>query len=95
MEGFCSNTEKLCDFDSEDLSHEFYKMCVEDNLIIFEITTQESIKIPQMTLSNLKNIVFKKLKLKKACDIYKLTVEHLRYCGDEVLSLVLVLLNSI
>ena len=31
----------------------------------------------------------------KACDIYKLTVEHLRHAGDQTLSLVLFLLNSI
>ena len=48
-----------------------------------------------MTLQNLKDILFKKLKLNKACDIYKLTVEHLRYAGDETLSLVLLLLNLI
>ena len=39
--------------------------------------------------------MFKRLKLNKACDIYKLTVEHLRYCGEETLSLILQLLNLI
>ena len=97
LEGFCSNTETLCndESESENLNHNFYKMCIEDNMIIFDITCQESIKIPHMTLPNLKDILFKKLKLNKACDIYKLTVEHLRYAGDETLSLILFLLNSI
>ena len=70
-------------------------MCVEDNLIIFEIAKQEAVIIPHMSLQILKDIIFKKLKLNKACDINKLTVEHLRYAGDETLSLILFLLNSI
>ena len=95
LEGFCSNTETLCSEDTDLSNHEFYKMCVEDNSIIFDITSQDDIKIPQMTIQDLKDILFKKLKLRKACDIYKLTVEHLRYAGDETLSLILFLLNSI
>ena len=94
LEGFCSNTEALCNEDI-DLNHSFYKMCVQDNLIIFDITSQEKVIIPHMSLEDLKDIIFKKLKLKKACDINKLTVEHLRHAGDETLSLILSLLNSI
>ena len=48
-----------------------------------------------MQLTHLKEIIFKKLKLRKACDIFKLTVEHLRYCGDKTLGLILNLLNAI
>ena len=70
-------------------------MCVLDNMIIFDIACQEAIIIPHMKIQDLKDIVFKKLKLNKACDIYKLTVEHLRNSGDETLSLVLYLLNLI
>ena len=95
LEGFCSNTETLCNYENENLDFGFYKMCVEDNAIIFDIACQEAIKIPHMTLTNLKDIVFKKLKLNKACDVYKLTVEHLRNAGDENLLLILTLLNSI
>jgi hypothetical protein len=95
LEGFCSNTEALCNDESETSNHEFYKMCVKDNMMIFDIAVQEAITIPHMTLQNLKDILFKKLKLNKACDVYKLTVEHLRFAGDETLSLVLLLLNSI
>ena len=64
-------------------------------MIIFDIACQENIKIPEMTIEDLKFVLFKKLKLNKACDVYKLTVEHLRYCGDNTLSLVLHLINSI
>ena len=35
------------------------------------------------------------MKLGKACDIYHLTVEHLRYCGDDAKTAVLNLLNRI
>ena len=52
-------------------------------------------KIPHIQLSQLNYIIFKRLKLNKACDIYKLTVEHLRYCGEKSLNLILQLINSI
>ena len=84
----------FCNNDS-DFDHGFYKMCSQDNMIILDIASQEKINIPHMSLSVLKDIIFKKLKLNKACDINKLTVEHLRYAGDETLSLILTLLNSI
>ena len=95
LEGFCSNTETLCNDDIENQDHGFYKMCVQDNMMIFEIACQEAIIIPYMKLEDLKDILFKKLKLNKACDIYKLTVEHLRNAGNESLSQVLFLLNLI
>ena len=74
---------------------EFYKMCYEDNQIILELIESENIIIPKMRLNQLKDILFKKLKLNKACDIFKLTVEHLRNCGDRTLNLILQLLNLI
>ena len=70
-------------------------MCTEDNQIIFELTSNDNIKIPHIALSQLYDIIFKRLKLNKACDIYKLTVEHLRNCGEKSLSVILQLLNSI
>ena len=48
-----------------------------------------------MQIKNLKDILFKTLKLGKACDIFMLTVEHLRYAGDVTLNLLLDLLNRI
>ena len=97
LEGFRANTEILCNeksCESSERNH-FYEMCVRDNMIIFEITSDENLPIPHMELSDLKDIIFGRLKLNKACDVYKLTVEHLRYCGDETLMLILFLLNSI
>ena len=97
LEGFCANTEKLCNQSScsEGENNEFLKMCSEDNQIILELIADDELKIPKMKLNQLKEIIFKKLKLKKACDIFKLTVEHLRYCGDNTLQLILQLLNAI
>ena len=96
LEGFCANTEKLCNMSSctDGQSNEFYKMCSEDNQIILDLIGDE-ITIPKMQLTQLKDILFRKLKLNKACDIFKLTVEHLRNCGDRTLSLISQLLNSI
>ena len=34
LEGFCSNTETLCNYENENLYYGFYKMCVLDNMII-------------------------------------------------------------
>ena len=62
-------------------------------MIILELSTKENLKIPHMYLSDLKTILFKKLKLRKACDMFMLTVEHLRYAGDATLLLLLDLLN--
>ena len=48
-----------------------------------------------MQFSDLKDILFKKLKLGKACDVFMLTVEHLRNAGDSTLLLLLDLINLI
>ena len=69
LEGFCSNTEALCNDESETSNHKFYKMCVKDNMMIFDIAVQEAITIPHMTLQNLKDILFKKLRLKMSMTI--------------------------
>ena len=98
LEGFSANTEFLCNENLENSTRydgPFYNMCVKDNQIIFEITSQETMSIPHMTLNNLKDILFKKLKLGKACDVFKLSVEHLRFAGDETLIQILRLLNLI
>ena len=95
VEGFCANTEILCQDNSSVTEHQFYKMCEQDNMIIMEISQNENMKIPHMNIQNLKDILFKRLKLNKACDVYKLSVEHLRYAGDESLGSVVCLLNKI
>ena len=98
LEGFCANTEILCNGElgeTNGYDNDFYKMAIKENMIIFDITADANINIPQMKLSDLKDILFKKLKLNKACDVFKLTVEHLRFAGDESLLIILKLLNAI
>ena len=98
LEGFAANTEVLCDEEKtmqNNYDNEFYDMIVKDNMIIFDITSEEQIEIPKMSLIQLKDIIFKKLKVNKACDVFKLTVEHLRNAVDDSLALILGLLNSI
>ena len=48
-----------------------------------------------MTLDDLEDILNKDMKLGKARDIYKLTVEHLSFAGNEVKLRVLNLVNDI
>ena len=43
----------------------------------------------------MKKIIFQKLKLNKACDIYELTVEHLRHAGEDSMSLLCIFINRI
>ena len=97
LEGFRVNTEVLCNEkkDIPESENTFLKMCEEDNMTILKLIPEENVQIPLMTIECLKDILFRKLKLGKACDIYKLTVEHLRYAGDETLSCVVTLLNEI
>jgi hypothetical protein len=98
LEGFHCNTENLCNEDEKienKFDNDIDDMFVKDNMIIFDTTSDEDILIPHMSIVQLKDILFKKLKLNKACDIFMLTVEHLRYAGDDALLSILWLLNSI
>ena len=67
----------------------FSIMCAEDNMIIENLIMQQSESIPKMTLIQLKDIIFRKLKLNKAGDIHRLTVEHLKYSGSACLKILL------
>ena len=98
LEGFCANTEILCNEEENNVDQfndELYEMSAADIRIILDITENENVNIPHMNLTQLKHIIFQKLKLNKACDVFKLTVEHLRYAGDGTLHIILKLLNSI
>ena len=95
LEGFRANTEKLCNRGDIIVENEFYQMCIEDNEIIINLISDDNISIPHITLASLKDIIFRRLKLNKACDVYMLTVEHLRFAGDDNLQLLLILLNKI
>ena len=98
LEGFAANTEILCGSNDQKAlkyDNKLHSRVVHDNMIIFDITSHEKEKIPHIDLKQLKEILFKKLKPNKACDIFMLTVEHLRNAGDDSLVILVKLLNYI
>ena len=98
LEGFTADAEHLGNSNSNSSWHDrsFYKLCKLDNLYIFDIQENESVKqIPSMTISQLDHILLRKMKSGKSCDIYQLTVEHLRNLGPQAKLLLLQLINRI
>ena len=98
LEGFTADAEFL-GMSNEGLNNfdrNFYNLCKLDNSYIFDFTAAEDqVKIPPMDISQLDQILFTKMKPGKACDIYHLTVEHLRHCGLEAKLCILELINRI
>ena len=97
LEGFAADAEYLGRDrgEPEIYDNEFYRLCKADNSYIFEFKGENTVRIPPMTLSIFEDIIFKKMKRGKACDVYQLTVEHLQHCGDKARLVILNLLNSI
>ena len=98
LEGFASDAEILGCFvgeSSAEYDNDFYRLCTMDNYYIFEFHEDEQIEVPHMSIEDLENILNKEMKLGKACDIYKVTVEHLRYAGNEAKKIILKLINDI
>ena len=97
LEGFARDAEILGEFVGEtpDFDNHFYRLCVQDNIFIFEFKEDNNVKIPKMTMADLNNIVNKEMKRGKACDIYKLTAEHLKNAGTEAKTAILNLINDI
>ena len=85
LEGFAADTEFLgkTNEDSKTFDQGFYKLCKLENIYIFDFLCEEPLKIPPMTLVQLDHILHAKMKPGKACDVYQVTVEHLRNCGNE------------
>ena len=97
LEGFAADAEHLGKFVGEcsDFDNDFYRLCIVDNTYIFDFKGDEAIKIPEMQMKDLNKIIFKDMKANKACDIYLLTVEHLRNAGDNARKHILNLVNDI
>ena len=97
LEGFAADAEHLARVtkDDEVTDKQFYRLCKLDNKYIFEVEKHSDIRIPPMTLGQLEDILNKRMKLGKSCDIYQLTVEHLRYSGADAKAQILKLLNRI
>ena len=96
LEGFTADTEYLgkADGDKSEYDNNFYRMCVEDNVCIFEIVEECTVKIPPMTIADLNRILYSEMKPGKAADIFHLTVEHLRNLGPNAKLCILNLVNS-
>ena len=97
LEGFTADAEHLGKSNeaSSRYDQKFYNLCKLDNLYIFDFEEDAHIDIPPMSLSQLDHILHSKMKLGKSCDIYHLTVEHLRYCGTSAKLLILDFINRI
>jgi hypothetical protein len=97
LEGFAADAEHLgkSNENATCFNRGFYNLCKLDNLYIFEFSQEEHHKIAPMSISQLNHILFSKMKPGKACDIYHLTVEHLRHCGAEAQESILALINRI
>ena len=95
LEGFAADAEHLgkSNEGNKHFDQGFYRLCKLENLYIFDC--DEPLKIHAMTLPQLTNILFRKMKAGKACDVYQVTVEHLRYCGDQAMLVILNLINRI
>ena len=97
LEGFAADAEHLGrpTSDTNIFDNSFYKLCALDNIYIFDFKGEDTIDIPPMAMTDLNHIIHKKMKLGKACDIYQMTVEHLRYCGEDAKIPILKLINKI
>ena len=98
LEGFTADAEHLgkSNEGNKVFDRSFYNLCMLDNCYIFDFTAAEDqIKIQPMNISQLDHILFSKMKLGKACDIYHLTVEHLRHCGLKAKLCILDLINRV
>ena len=97
LEGFAADAEHLgkSNENSVSFNRRFYNLCKLDNLYIFKFPIDEQAKIAPMNMSQLEHILQKKMKSGKACDIYHLTVEHVRHCGLEAKQTILLFINRI
>ena len=97
LEGFAADAEELGRHEGESFQYDndFYRLCVQDNLYIFQFKGDSEVKIPKMSINDLNTIIEKNMKRGKACDIYQLTAEHLKYAGEKTRYHILNLINDI
>ena len=95
LDGFRLNTEYLCSEKQNGFfKEEYLQQCEKDLLVINDIIACESRNISPITVNKLQEIV-SKLKNNKACDIYHMTAEHLKYAGVKTLELLCVYINRV
>ena len=97
LEGFAADAEHLGRDrgDCVQFDNDFYRLCKMDNAYIFDFKQENEIKIPPMSMQDFDNIIYKKMKPNKACDLYEVTVEHIREAGHAAKECILELLNNI
>ena len=96
LEGFRVNTEYLCSEKPNSFyGDEFQRQCKNDLLVINDIILNEDRNIPPITIEKLHHIISKKLKNNKACDIYQLTAEHLKFAGQKSLEILCRFINRV
>ena len=97
LEGFASDAEHLGKSVGETAEYDnaFYRLCKQDNSFIFDFKNENHMKLPKMEFDDLEDIINKEMKNGKACDIYKLTAEHLKHAGREVKLVIMKLINDI
>ena len=97
LEGFAKDAELLGCFvgESSEFDNHFYRLCVQDNQFIFDFKDDNYMKIPKMKYEDLEKIINKEMKKRKACDIYRLTTEHLKHAGEKAKLVILNLINDI
>ena len=97
LEGFTRDAELLAKKlgDDSEFDNEFYRLCIDDNQVIIDLMNVNGLKLPKMTTRDLDRIIDNELRAGKACDLYGLTPEHLKYCGVKARKVILDLINSI
>ena len=97
LEGFARDSELLAEPVGENKEYDnyFYRLCIQDNYFIFDFKHTDGISLPEMKLEDLDKIINSEMKNGKACDVYKLTAEHLKQCGIGAKYVILRLINAI
>ena len=97
LEGFASDAELLGEYigESEGYDNQFYRLCIQDNIYSFDFKAELCMRIPKMKISDLEKIIDTEMKNGKACDVYKLTAEHLKNAGGAARIAILNLINDI
>ena len=96
LEGFRTNTEFLCSKKYDKNFHEdFLDQCNNDLIIINDLISNEPKMIPPITIEKTNQIIQTVLKNKKACDIYQLTPEHLKFAGQQTINLICDFINRV
>ena len=59
LEGFAKDAELLAEFvgESKEYDNDFYRLCLQDNHIIFNLKDNSEKKLPKMKIEDLENLI--------------------------------------